>query len=112
MANIHVLYSLRALLLDKIYLANKNLIRNDSMAAKLVFEYVNLVDEIVHSGCDGGNLKFEAAREIRFRIEPLIGLSEHTIRKYIAELWGAGHWMQGYIRIETDRFVHWDSRQN
>ena len=108
--HIQVYFSLRSLLLQRIYRTDLNLIRNDSQAAKLVFEYVHAIEVQIWEERDGDFMSLAQAQEASFKISPLFGLSETTLRKYISELWRQSN-MADYLKIEVDKFVDYDSRQ-
>jgi hypothetical protein len=103
--------SLRSILLHKIYRANIGLVRNDSKAAKLVVDFVTRVSEQVYDEQETEELTLDAAREILFQVEPLVALSEGTVRKYIAELWKDEFTLKSYIKVQAPEHTKFDSRQ-
>lgn len=111
MVSWNVEHSLRALLFKKIYAAQPRLIRNDAKTAELVFKFVRAVESTFVSGIDGAELSWEDARELRFTIEPLLSLSEQTIRKYIAVLWRENSTID-LVKFDTEAMNVFDSRIN
>ena len=76
-----------------------------------MFDYVGAVESIFASGIDGEKLSWEDARELIFTIEPLLSLSEQTIRKYIAALWKEDSTI-GLVKFDTEAMDVFDSRIN
>ncbi len=92
MAAFSTLHALETLLLTQIYPTDMNLCRSDSQTAKLVFAYVESVNQRYQRQQKNLDLrahsKAEDALELSYRrVLPLIGLSQQTIRKYVAETW-------------------------
>jgi hypothetical protein len=78
------------ILVEKIYPRKPILMRNDTLAASLVVQYVSImISEFLSSqGLNQNRTRFqEEARSAYYQIFPLENLQEETIRKYIAELW-------------------------
>lgn len=104
--------SLRSLLLQRIYPANITLIRNDSEAAKLVYIYVKQIEKQVEFEESSAMMSLEDTRNAMFKVRPLVGLSEGSIRKYISELWQAEYGIKGSFEIRTGKFDVYDERQS
>ena len=91
MAKRQVQEELFDLLGTKIYSINPSLIRNDTKAAQFVVSYVNTVVDLNRNWLKqkaGTRTRLqEETLQTMFITESLRGLSEDTLRKYIAELW-------------------------
>lgn len=76
--------------------------RNDTLAASLVVQYVEIMLEEYYFSrrLNQNRTRFqEQARDAYFKIDSLEGLTEDTVRKYIAELWRSDAFVQG-IKFE------------
>lgn len=91
---------LESLLERRIYRADLSLVRNDSKAAKLVVEFVAEVSKNVLEAEENDKLDFDAALRSWNSVEPLSGLKEATIRKYIAELWQGTYNMADRLKLQ------------
>lgn len=107
----YVKRSLQSILILRIYKADIGLIRNDSKAAKLVVQYVSRVSSQVYEDRETEELSLERAKDIMFGIEPLVGLAEGTVRKYIAELWQDEFTLKSYMNLRDSDHIAFDNRQ-
>lgn len=99
-----VFKALRSVLLNKIYPINAALVRNDTKAAKLVFDLAAQIEAdyggIEFDPVTGNPLEQYRAISIAYRnFRPLFGLTEGTIRKYISELWTENS-LHSYVNFE------------
>lgn len=109
--HLNVEFSLRSLLVKRIYPADVRLVRNDSKTANLVHDYVNSIADQVNSERDTSEMKLSKAQELMFTIRPLVGLSESTIRKYIAELWLDEIGIRNRFKVDSSEYDNYDERR-
>ena len=95
----------------RVYPADISLVRNDSKAAKLVYSYVTQIAEQIEFGESSPMMSLDAAREAIFKVRPLVGLSEGSIRKYISELWQEEYGIKTSFETRTDKYDAYDERQ-
>lgn len=89
-SRVWVLEALSFVLLEKIYPRKPALMRNDSLAASVVVQYVSTMLSEYQSSkkLNQNRTKFQKeARDAYYKIYPLENLTVATVRKYIAELW-------------------------
>lgn len=78
----------------KVYPLKPPLMRNDSLTASLILDYIWEITEYHYASEHVALMKrTRFQREVDdafYRIYPLIGLSSNSIRKYVSEVWQTG----------------------
>lgn len=92
MADWRTLNCLRTVLVEVIYPKDMALCRNDAKAAKRVHDYVFSVEEEYlrernESWIGRGRVDRDSYERDYLRVEPLVGMSQQSIRKYVALVW-------------------------